>query len=270
MRVMRRPAGAIGVALMLLFIAIALVAPLIAPYGPFEQHSGFELAPPSARFIFGTDELGRDVFSRILYGARISLGVGLIAVALGSLVGVSAGLCAGMAGGFVDATIMRVLDTLLAFPAILLGIVVATVLGPGLLNAAIAVGIINIPQFGRLARASVMAERHRDYVEAARAQGMTPIRITMRHILPNIAAPLIVQAGVAMAFAVLLEAGLSFLGLGVRPPNPSWGTMLETSRTYLQSAPWYGLFPGIALTLLILALNFTGDALRDALDPRTR
>lgn len=270
LRIIRRPAGAIGLGIICFFAIVAILAPQLAPYTPFAQHAGHELSPPSTPFLLGTDELGRDVLSRILYGARISLGVGLVAVAIGSCIGISAGLLAGVNGGIIDAAIMRVMDTLLAFPGILLGIAVATVLGPGLLNAAVAVGIVNIPQFGRISRASFLIEREKEYVLAAQAGGVSPSRIVMRHVLPNIAAPLFVQAGVAMAFAVLLEAGLSFLGLGVRPPAPSWGTMLETSRSYLQSAPWYGFFPGLALTLLILGLNFTADALRDAVDPRTR
>jgi peptide/nickel transport system permease protein len=203
-----------------------------------------------------------------VYGSRISLFVGVLAVVIGSVVGVSSGLAAGYRGGWLDAAIMRVWDTLLAFPAILLGIAVAAILGPGVTNAAIALAIISIPQFSRITRASVLGEKQKDYVQAARCIGVGDVKIALRHIFPNTVSPLLVQLSLAMAYAVLLEAGLSFLGLGTQPPEPSWGSMLNTSRAYLRQAPWYAVFPGIALSILLLGLNFLSDALRDALDPR--
>ncbi len=267
-RLARGPSGAFGLTVMGLLILMAAFAPIIAPYDPLAQHPGAELAVPSDRFRLGTDEFGRDLLSRIIYGSRISLLVGVIAVVIGSVVGVSSGLVAGYKGGWLDASIMRVWDTLLAFPGILLGIAVATVLGPGVTNAAIALAIISIPQFSRITRASVLTEKQRDYVQAARCIGVGDAGIAARHIFPNTVSPLLVQLSLAMAFAVLLEAGLSFLGLGTQPPDPSWGSMLNTSRAYLRQAPWYAVFPGLALSLLLLGLNFLSDALRDALDPK--
>ncbi len=262
------PSGALGLTVAGLLVLTAVFAPLIATHDPLAQHPGAELSGPSARYLVGTDEFGRDLFSRIVYGSRISLFVGVVAVMIGGLVGVSTGLAAGYRGGWLDASIMRVWDTLLAFPAILLGIAVATVLGPGVTNAAIALAIISIPQFSRITRASVLGEKQREYVEAARAIGVGDLRIALRHIFPNTVSPLLVQLSLAMAYAVLLEAGLSFLGLGTQPPDPSWGSMLNTSRAYLRQAPWYAVFPGIALSVLLLGLNFLSDALRDALDPK--
>jgi peptide/nickel transport system permease protein len=267
-RLLRSPSGLIGLIVMVLLALTAVFAPLIAPYDPLVQHPGSELAVPSATYWVGTDEFGRDLFSRIVYGSRISLFVGVLAVVIGSVVGVSSGLAAGYRGGWLDASIMRLWDTLLAFPAILLGIAVAAVLGPGVTNAAIALAIISIPQFSRITRASVLGEMQKEYVQAARCIGVGNLQIALRHIFPNTISPLLVQLSLAMAYAVLLEAGLSFLGLGTQPPEPSWGSMLNTSRAYLRQAPWYAIFPGIALSVLLLGLNFLSDALRDALDPR--
>ena len=267
-RLLRSPSGLAGLIVMVLLVFTAVFAPLIAPYSPLVQHPGSELAVPSGTFWVGTDEFGRDLFSRIVYGSRISLFVGVLAVVIGSVVGVSSGLAAGYRGGWLDASIMRLWDTLLAFPAILLGIAVAAVLGPGVTNAAIALAIISIPQFSRITRASVLGEKQKEYVQAARCIGVGDVQIALRHIFPNTVSPLLVQLSLAMAYAVLLEAGLSFLGLGTQPPEPSWGSMLSTSRAYLRQAPWYAVFPGIALSVLLLGLNFLSDALRDALDPR--
>jgi peptide/nickel transport system permease protein len=267
-RLWRSPSGLFGMAVIALLILTAAFAPLIAPHDPLAQNPGAELAVPSGRFPVGTDEFGRDLFSRIVYGARISLLVGVLAVVIGSLVGVSSGLAAGYFGGWLDAVIMRIWDALLAFPAILLGIAVATILGPGVTNAAVALAIVSIPQFSRITRASVLGEKERDYVQAARCLGAGNQRIALRHIFPNTVSPLLVQLSLAMGYAVLLEAGLSFLGLGTQPPDPSWGSMLNTSRAYLRQAPWYAIFPGIALSVLLLGLNFLSDALRDALDPK--
>lgn len=269
-RVWRNPLGAIGVIVVALVMTVALLAPVIAPYEPYVQYSGRELAPPSWQHLLGADELGRDILSRLIYGTRISLLVGIVSVALGVGVGMTAGLLAGYLGGWVESAIMRVCDAVLAFPAILLGIAVAVILGPGVANAAIAVGIISIPQFSRISRASVLVEKEKDYVQATRAEGLGDLAIVFRHVLPNTLAPLLIQMTLAMAYAVLLEAGLSFLGLGAQPPEPSWGSMLNTSRNYLCQAPWYGVFPGVALSLLLLGLNFLSDAVRDALDPRQK
>jgi ABC-type dipeptide/oligopeptide/nickel transport system permease subunit len=232
------------------------------------MHPGQELQPPSARYVLGSDEFGRDILSRVLHGARISLLVGLVSVALGTALGGSLGLAAGFWGGFLETAATRLADGLLAFPAIILGIAVAAVLGPGALNAAIAVGIVNVPTFTRLTWSSVLVEKGKDYVQGAECLGASEGRVVTRHILPNVLPPLLVQVTVASAQAILLEASLSFLGLGAQPPEPSWGTMLSDARQFLREAPWYGLFPGLALSALLLGLNLTADAIRDALDPR--
>ncbi|MFN8517146.1 MAG: ABC transporter permease [Thermomicrobiales bacterium] len=267
-RLVRNPAGAFGLGAITLLFLIAIFAPLVAPYDPLEQDGRAELMGPSSAHLFGTDELGRDLLSRVIYGSRTSLMVGVLAVTLGSLIGVSTGLAAGYVGGWLDTAIMRLWDVLLAFPAILIGIAIAAMLGPGATNAAIALAIVSIPQFSRITRASVLGEKQRDYVQAARSIGVRDIGIALRHILPNTVSPFLVQLSLAMGYAVLLEAGLSFLGLGTQPPNPSWGGMLNASRTYLRDAPYYAIFPGIALSILLLGLNFLSDALRDALDPK--
>ncbi|MFN8525587.1 MAG: ABC transporter permease [Chloroflexota bacterium] len=269
-RIWRNPLGKIGFTSLVVLIVVAAIAPVAAPYSPYAQHSRQELLGPNPAFWFGTDELGRDILSRLMWGTRISLLVGIVSVAVGISVGVTSGMVAGYAGGLLETIIMRVWDSLLAFPAILLGIAVAAMLGPGVVNAAIAVGIVNIPQFSRISRASMLSEKERDYVLAARTVGQTDAKIVFRHVLPNITTPLIIQATLAMAYAVLLEAGLSFLGIGAQPPEPSWGSMLNASRGYLRDNAWYGIFPGIALSSLLLGLNFMADAVRDALDPRQK
>jgi peptide/nickel transport system permease protein len=267
-RILRNPSGAIGLSVLGAFCLVALVAPYIAPYDPVAQFPGDQLKPPGAQYWLGTDDLGRDVFSRLLYGSRISLTVGLISVAIGLGIGATTGLLGGYLGGWVDGIINRLWDCLLAFPAILLGIAIVLVIGPGAVNASIAVGIFNIPIFARLARACALSEKERDYVLAERALGASTPRILFQHILPNVMSPLLVQVMVAMAFGILLESTLSFLGLGTQPPDPSWGSMLSTSRQFLRTAWWYGVFPGVALTLLLIGLNFLSEAVRDALDPR--
>lgn len=267
-RALRNPAGAIGVTVLLFFSGVAFVAPYVSPYDPVIQHAGDELLSPRTTYLLGTDEFGRDILSRIIYGARISLSVGLISVAIGFAFGATSGLISGYIGGRVDNVINRLWDCLLAFPVILLGIAVVLVTGPGAVNAAIAVGISNIPIFARLARAVALTEKERDYTHAARALGSRQARIVFRHLLPNALSPLLVQSAVAMAFAVLLEASLSFLGLGAQPPEPSWGSMLSISRQFLRVAWWYGVFPGTALTFLLIGLNYFSDAVRDAFDPR--
>ncbi len=267
-RILRNPSGKIGVSVLVCFFIIAAISQVISPYDPLIQNSGDELLAPNMRYLLGTDEFGRDILSRILFGARISLTVGFVSVVIGFAFGATTGLISGYLGGWVDAVINRLWDCLLAFPVILLGIAVVLVTGPGAVNAAIAVGISNIPIFARLARACALTEKERDYVTAARTLGASKARIIFWHILPNALSPLMVQSAVAMAFAVLLEASLSFLGLGAQPPEPSWGSMLSYSRQFLRVAPWYGIFPGIALTTLLIGLNYFSDAVRDALDPR--
>jgi len=268
LRIARNPMGAFGLGTLLLLVFLAAFAPVLAPYSPIEQHPGLELKPPSGQFWLGSDDLGRDLLSRILYGARISFIVGVIATGIGAFVGVATGLMSGYLGGWVDSVIMRFYDALLAFPGIIIGIAVISVLGPSALNVAYALSLGGMPFFARLMRSSVLSERERDYVYAARCIGAGDSRIMVQHVLPNTLAPLLVQLSLAMGFAVLAEAGLSFLGLGTQPPDPSWGSMLNDSRAYLREAPWFGLWPGIALTILLVGLNYLSDALRDALDPR--
>jgi peptide/nickel transport system permease protein len=267
-RTMRNRMGAFGLGILALLVVVAVGAPALSPYHPNEQHDGAELVSPVRAYPLGTDELGRDILSRVIWGARVSLLVGLVAVAIGAGVGVPTGLVAGYFGGWLEATIMRIWDVLLAFPGILTGIAVVTVLGPGAFNVAIALAIVNIPEFSRLTRACVLRERERDYVLAARCLGGSDWRLIARHLLPNCLAPLLVQLSLSMGFAVLLEASLSFLGLGTQAPDPSWGSMLNDSRTFLRQAPWYGIFPGVALAILLVGLNYLSDALRLALDPR--
>jgi peptide/nickel transport system permease protein len=260
--------GAFGLGTLLVMVMLAIGAPVIAPYSPIAQHAGMELRPPGPQFLLGSDDLGRDLLSRILYGARVSFVVGIVATSLGASVGVSTGLLSGYLGGWVDSVIMRFYDALLAFPGIIIGIAVISILGPSTINVAYALAIGGMPFFARLMRSCVLSERERDYVYAARCIGAGRGRIMFLHVLPNTLAPLLVQLSLAMGFAVLAEAGLSFLGLGTQPPDPSWGSMLNDSRAYLREAPWYGLWPGVALTILLVGLNYLSDALRDALDPR--
>ena len=268
LQILRNPMGLFGVVVVSLLVLGAAAAPLISPFDPIEQHPGSELLPPGGRFLLGTDNLGRDLFSRIIFGSRSSLLVGIVAVGLGAGVGIATGLAAGYLGGWVDAVIMRFYDALLSFPAILLGIGVVSVLGSGPLSVGIALAIATVPTFARLMRARVLSEREREYVLAARCIGARDGRIMRRHVLPNAMAPLLIQISLSMGIAVLAESALTFLGLGTQPPMPSWGGMLNDSRAYLRTAPGFGIFPGLALALLLLGLNFLSDALRDALDPR--
>ncbi|HXF60472.1 MAG TPA: ABC transporter permease [Caldilineaceae bacterium] len=265
---LRHRSGMIGLALTLLILALSLAAPLLTPYDPLVMHSEDRFAPPSAAYPMGADEFGRDIFSRLLYGGRVAFGVGGLSIALATVVGVALGAVAGYESGWFDAVSMRFFDALLAFPAILLAIVILAVLGPGAINAALAVAIVNIPVFARLARANVLAEKHKEYVSASRAIGASPLRVLFRGILPNSLATIIVQVTVSFASAVLLESSLSFLGLGVPLPAPSWGSMLSIGRGYMNQAPWYSIFPGLAIMLLVLGVYLLGDGLRDVLDPR--
>ena len=267
-RLTRLVAARIGGPLALGVLLLGLAAPWVAPYGPLEMHAGRELRPPSRVYAFGSDEFGRDILSRVIFGARISLLVGCLSVAIGTLAGGALGLAAGYWGGAVETLATRLADCLLSFPAIILGIAVAAVLGPGAVNAAIAVGIVNVPTFTRLTWSSVLVEKEKEYVLGAECLGASNARLVGRHILPNVLGPILVQATIASAQGILLEASLSFLGLGAQPPEPSWGAMLNDARPFLRDAPWYGVFPGLALSVLLLGLNLTADAIRDALDPR--
>jgi peptide/nickel transport system permease protein len=267
-RLWRSGPGRAGALLVLAMILMAVLAPVIAPYPPLELAPRDQFAPPSWSHPFGTDEFGRDLFSRVIYGSRISLIAGGGAMLLGALVGVTLGMLAGYFRGRTDMLLSRLLDLILAFPAVLLAIAAIAILGRSTQSAIIAIGIINVPAFGRLARASVLTESERDYVEAARSLGAGHRHLLLRTLLPNVLPPVMVLASVAMAYAILLEASLSFLGLGTQPPAPSWGNMVSAGRTYLSNAEWYAVFPGIFIVVLILGLNLLGDGLRDALDPR--
>ncbi len=265
---LRHRSGMIGLIILLIMIVLALIAPLLAPYDPLEIHAEDRFHPPSVTYPLGSDEFGRDILSRILFGARVAFSVGLLSVGIATVIGVVIGLVAGYRGGAFDSVVMRFLDALLAFPAILLAIVILAVLGPGSLNAILAIAIVNIPAFARLTRANVLVEKNKEYVEAARAIGSEPSRIIFRNIFPNTVSTILVQITVAMAAAVLLESALSFLGLGTPLPAPSWGSMLSIGRGYLSLAPWYGIFPGLAIMFMVMGFYLLGDGLRDALDPR--
>ena len=270
-RLLRGPKGGIGLLVLLLLAVVALLAPLIAPYNPNEVHLLDQLASPSPKFFFGTDEVGRDVLSRLMYSARPALAAGVVTVALAACVGAVTGLLAGFRAGVVDVLLMRVWDMLLAFPAIFLAIGIVSVLGPGWINAILAIAILNMPVFSRLVRASTLSVRNRDFVVAAYATGCSDRRIMLRHVFPSCVAPLVVQMAIAVPDAILIEATLSFLGLGSQPPEPSWGNMLSAAQGYLYRSPWYALFPGLAITIVVVGMNFFADGLQDALDPsRTR
>ena len=251
-------------------VLVALFAPLIAPHDPIEIFSGQLRKPPSQRFLMGTDEVGRDILSRVMYGARVSLRVGLISVGIAAACGSALGLVAGYAGGWTDALVMRLVDIMLAFPGILLAIAIVAVLGPGIDNVMIAVGIEAIPVYVRTVRASTLSVKQNEFVLAAHAIGTPAGGIIWRHILPNVAAPIIVLATLGVGIAILTSAGLSFIGLGAQPPTPEWGSMLATGRTYVRDAPWIAAFPGLAIVIVVLGLNLLGDALREAFDPRMR
>ncbi len=259
-----------GTVIVLFFIVVAIIAPVIAPEGINEQKLAKRLLSPSSEHWFGTDDFGRDIFSRVVYGARISLWVGFVAVMGSIIVGCLLGIIAGYYGRWVDAVISRFFDILLAFPSILLAIAIVSVLGPSLKNALIAIAIINVPNFGRLIRSRVLSVKQEEYIVAARAVGMKNSRILFHHVLPNSVAPIIVQGTLAIATAIIEAAALGFLGLGAGAPNPEWGKMLADARPFLIQAPWTMVFPGIAIMLTVLGFNLMGDGLRDALDPRMK
>ena len=260
--------AAAGLAIVLVLVACAILAPYISPYEPNRQQLLKALQAPSAEHLLGTDENGRDVLSRILHGTRISLAAGVFSVAIAVVLGVGSGIISGYFGGRLDNIIMRFMDALLAFPTLVLALAITAALGPGLRNAMIAIGIVYTPLFARLTRGQVLSVREREFVEAARTIGAGHLRIMAQHILPNVFAPLIVQISLSIALAILAEATLSFLGLGVQPPEPSWGSMVSRGKDYLDMAPWLAFAPGGAILLAVIGFNFLGDAIRDAMDPR--
>ena len=267
----RNPRMIVGGAIVLAWLFIAAFAPFIAPHDPTKVNVADSLIPPGPSHWLGTDDLGRDVLSRVMWGSRVSLSVGVISVSIGLLVGTSLGLAAGYLGGKFDLFIMRGIDALLAFPALILAIAITSALGPQIQNAMIAIGIVAIPAYARLTRGQVLSVRAREYIVAARTIGCSPLRIVMAHIFPNIMNTLIVQATLSTAFAILAEAALSFLGLGPQPPAPSWGQDINYSQRYLANLKWWmSVGPGLAIFTAVFAFNFLGDALRDALDPRLR
>ncbi|MEO6362756.1 MAG: ABC transporter permease [Caldimonas sp.] len=268
-RRLRRGAVAGGL-VVVVFVLVAVFAPWLAPFDPIETSWSAIRKAPSAEHWFGTDDIGRDVLSRVVWGTRASLLAGTVSVSISLLVGVPIGLAAGFVGGVVDAFVSRLTDAFLACPFLILAIALSAFLGPSLSNAMIAIGISATPIFVRLARAQVLNVKVEDYIEAARALGNPPLRIALRHVLPNILPPVIVQATLAIAAAIIAEASLSFLGLGQQPPAPSWGSMLNTAKNYVDNAPWMAVWPGLAIFLLVLSFNLFGDGLRDVLDPRHR
>ena len=260
----------IGLAMLLLLIFAAVFANLIAPYDPVEQNLLIRLQGPSAAHWFGTDELGRDIFSRILYGARISLTVGLIAVSISCVAGCALGAIAGYYGGILDTVIMRISDIMMAIPSILLNISIVAALGTGLQNVMIAIGISSVPAYCRIMRASLLSLKNQEFVDASRVAGSTDFYIIMHHIIPNSLAPLIVQATLKIGGAILSCASMSFIGLGIVPPTPEWGAMLSTGRDFLRDAPHLTAFPGLAIMFAVFSMNLIGDGLRDALDPKLK
>jgi peptide/nickel transport system permease protein len=269
-RFVRSRTGLAGALVLIVVIAAAVFAPQIAPYNPTRQDFRVEHEPPSLTHLMGTDEFGRDVLSRVIYGAQASLQAGAVAASIALIIGLALGMLAAYYGGATDNVIMRVMDVLLAFPYILLAIAVVAILGPGLRNAMIAIGIVYIPYYARVVRGAVLSVRARDYVEAARALGARDGRVMVQHVLPNTLAPVIVQTTLNVGAAIIDTAGLSFLGLGTQPPTPDWGNMLSAGRSYVIDSPWIATFPGLAILVTVLAFNLMGDALRDAFDPRLR
>ncbi|WP_417597324.1 ABC transporter permease [Pararhodobacter oceanensis] len=266
-----KPLGALGLLIVVLLVLVAVFAPLLAPYNPTDPDFMAMLQGPSDQYLLGTDELGRDMLSRLIWGARASLQAGLIAVILAAGIGVPIGLISGYFRGPLDEyVVMRLTDAMMAFPVIVLALALTAIMGPSLSTAMVAIGIVYAPIFIRLARAQTLSVRETEYVEAARALGNRHIGVMIKHVLPNIASPLIIQMSVSMATAILVESALSFLGLGVQPPTPSWGSMLRIGTNYMQEAPWIAFWPGLAIFVAVLGINLFGDALRDVLDPRDR
>jgi peptide/nickel transport system permease protein len=266
----RTPSAVFGFLLILLLVGSAIFATLLSPADPLEMNLIGRLKPPGTLGLMGTDTFGRDIFSRILFGGRISLLVGVVAVSVGGITGAFLGAVSGFYGSWIDHAIMRVLDALNSFPAVLLAMAIIGALGPGLVNLMLAVSVTSIPAFGRIMRSAVLMVRELEYVQAARSVGVRPIIILWRHILPNSLAPIIVTATLQIASAILAAASLSFLGMGIQPPTPEWGSMLAEGRGYIERAPWLTIFPGLAIAIAVVGFNLMGDALRDALDPTLR
>lgn len=268
-RLIRQPAGVIGLILLAAYVVMAAVPSLVAPHDPLHSFSGANLQAPSGKFLLGTDPIGRDVLSRVIFGARPALIVGLVAVAIGASIGALTGFAAGFFDNRWSNAVMRLWDGVFAVPAVLVGLILAATFGNGLAVVAVAVGVAAAPTLARVARAAALGEAQLGYVEAAEALGLRRRRVFWRHVVPNALGSVVVQLALTMAFAILLESALAFLGVSTQPPAPSWGVMLSDSRSYLSQAWWYGLFPGLAITLLVLGINLLADAARDALDPRS-
>ena len=266
--ILANPLNIVAFALIALFGACALLAPILAPYDPLVQDLGSRLRPPSSEHWLGTDSLGRDIASRILYGARISLIIGVVVVTIAGVVGTAIGLIAGYAGGLVDEVLMRLTEVFLAFPALILAMAIAGALGPSLTNAIIAIAAVTWAVYARLVRGQILSLRQREFVEAARSIGASRTRIVMRHLLPNALAPLMIQASFDLGSSIIAAAGLSFIGFGAQPPTPEWGVMISEGRNYISTQPWLSLFPGLAILLAVGSFNLLGDGLRDAFDPR--
>ncbi|MEM6430405.1 MAG: ABC transporter permease [Deinococcota bacterium] len=266
----RNPRTIFGIVVIVIIVLAAVFAPFVSPYEPNSQNLRSRLEAPSATHLLGTDEFGRDVLSRIIFGGRVSLQVGFISVGIALVIGGGMGLLGGYYGKRVDSVLMAIVDVLLALPAFLLALAIIAALGPGLINVMIAVGIANIPAFARITRSAVLTVREQDFVAAALAAGSSDLRVMLKHIIPNALSPVIVQVTLSLAGAILAAAGLSFLGMGAQPPTPEWGSMLSKSRPFIRDAHWAVTFPGLAIVITVLALNFVGDGLRDALDPRKK
>ena len=269
-RLLRAPVAAAGAVIVGVYLLAAASAPVLSPHDPLSMASRSLLAPPGGPFPLGTDQFGRDLLSRLLYGARVSLAVSFASVVLALAGGGAAGIASGYYGGTIDGLLMRVMDVIFAFPAVLLAIAIMAVAGTAVWTVIVAIGVVYTPQFARVSRAGVLATRGLEYVEAAAAMGAGARRILLRHILPNISAPLIVQTSLSLSLAILTESALSFLGLGTQPPTPSWGNMLAESRRFMAMAPWTAVFPGATIAMAVLGFNLLGDGLRDLLDPRLR
>ena len=262
--------GQVGCVLVVLFLVVTALAPVLAPYDPIVADFANVLSPPTRAHPLGTDDIGRDILSRVIHGSRVSLQAGLFTVAIALTVGLPLGLIAGFRGGRLDDLIMRGIEVILSFPTLVLALGITAVLGPKLIHALFAIGIVFVPHFARLIRGQVLTVKENDFIAAARALGASDLRVIRRHVLPNCLAPILVQSSFSIAFAILTEAALSFLGLGTQPPTPSWGIMLAMGRGYLEQAPWLGAFPGLAIFVTVLGFNLLGDGIRDALDPRLK